>query len=125
MAPVPVYVFNRRELRSPLVIMAILIVYVVWRRDWIGLVGLPLVYVSWCGCAPNLNLVDGCLPVLATVVATVLGLTLGQVGLSVAAGASGVTWIVASIESARRCKPEVIQAEPDAEGDEDAYHRGR
>jgi hypothetical protein len=117
MEPIPVYVFNRRELRAPVVLMATLIVYVVWRGDWIGLVGLPLAYLSWCGCAPNLNLADGCLPVLANVVAFVLGVTLGQVGLIVAAGVCGVTWIVASIESAWRCKPQIARVEPDAEGE--------
>ncbi|AWM37612.1 hypothetical protein GobsT_43980 [Gemmata obscuriglobus] len=100
-----VYVFNRRELKSPLVVAAGLVAFAVWRSEWVALVGLPLVYVGWCGCAPNMNLANGCLPALATGTALAFGATVGSAGVLVAAGACGVTWVVASAESAWRCWP--------------------
>jgi hypothetical protein len=112
MKPLTVYVFNRRALRAPLILAAVLTVYVGWRGDWIALVGLPLIYVAWLGCAPNANLVNGCLPLLATIVVLVLGLALRQIGLIVAAGVCGATWFAASVESGLRCWPEVVNTEP-------------
>jgi hypothetical protein len=101
-----VYVFNRRELRAPFVVAAGLVAFAVWRSEWLALAGLPLVYLGWCGCAPNLNLANGCLPVLATGVALAVGAAVGSVGLLAAASACGTTWVVASLESAWRCRPE-------------------
>jgi hypothetical protein len=103
---VTVYVFRRRDLRTPLVVAVLLAAYVVWRADWVGLVGLPLVYLGWCGCAPNLNLANGCLPVVATALAAAGGCAAGSTGLIAAAVACGVTWVGASLESAWRCRPE-------------------
>ena len=109
------YVFNRRELRSPLAVAAALIVFALWRSEGLALVGLPLVYLGWCGCAPNLNLADGCLPLLATVVTLAIGAAVGSAGLLVAGGACGLAWVAASLESAWRCRPESCSAEqPDA-----------
>jgi hypothetical protein len=103
-----VYGFDRRELRTPLGVAAVLIAYVVWRGNWLGLVGLPLIYLGWVGCSPNLNLIDGCLPMLAMAITFVLGAALASTGLEAAAFASGVTWLAASLESAWRCQPKVI-----------------
>lgn len=100
------YVFNRRELRSPLAVAAGLVALAVWRSEWVALVGLPLIYLGWCGCAPNLNLANGCLPVLATSVTFGIGVVVGSAGLLAAAGAGVLTWVAASLESAWRCRPE-------------------
>jgi hypothetical protein len=97
--------FNPRELLSPLVVGIALIAYCVSCGEWLGLVGLPLIYLGWCCCAPNLNLADGCLSVLATAVVGILGLVLSLHGLLVAAAACGATWLAASLESAYRCVP--------------------
>lgn len=101
-----VYVFNRRELRAPLVVAAGLVAFAVGRSDWVALVGLPLVYLGWCGAAPNLNLANGCLPVLAAGMTLGIGVMVGSSGLLAAAGACMLTWVAASLESAWRCRPE-------------------
>jgi hypothetical protein len=98
-------VFNRRELRSPFPIAAGLAAFSIWRSEWIGLLGLPLIFLGWWGCAPNLNLADGCLPILATGIILVVGAALGSAGLLAAATACGVAWLGASLESAWRCRP--------------------
>jgi hypothetical protein len=110
-----VYVFHRARLLSPIIVATALIGYCVWRREWIGLTGLPLIYLGWVACAPNLNLADGCLPVFVTLVSGTLGFALGVHGLTVAAAACGATWLLASLESASRCRPEVIDTEPSLE----------
>ncbi len=99
-----VYVFNPRELRAPLAGAAGLVAVAVWRSEWLALVGLPLVYLGWCGCSPNLNLANGCLPVLAAAITFALGAAVESVGLLAAASACGVTWVAASVESACRCR---------------------
>jgi hypothetical protein len=111
------YVFNRSELRAPLVVAAGLVAFAVWRSEWLALIGLPLVYLGWCGCAPNLNLANGCLPVLATGITLAIGAALGSAGLLVAGGACGVAWVAASLESVWRCRPEEWNAEPGAAAD--------
>lgn len=111
------YVFNRRELRAPLAVAAGLVAFAVWRFEWLALVGLPLIYLAWCGCAPNLNLADGCLPVLASGVTLAIGAAAGSAGLLAAGGACAVAWVAASLESAWRCRPEEWPAEPGATPD--------
>jgi hypothetical protein len=106
MAVVIVYVFNRRELVTPLVVAAGLVAFAVWKSAWLSLVGLPLIYIGWRGCAPNMNLANGCLPVLASGVCFGVGATLDSISLCVAAAACGMTWIVSSLESAWRSRPE-------------------
>jgi hypothetical protein len=109
-----VYTFNRRELWSPITMAVALVVYVVGRGDWLGLVGLPLIYLSWCSCSPNLSPVNACLPTIVAVVVLLLGAVFGSTGFAVAAGAGVLSWLVASIESAARLRPELIDAEPGA-----------
>jgi hypothetical protein len=101
-----VYVFDRRRLLTPIGVAIVFISYTAWRGDWFSLLGLPLIYLGWCCCAPNLNLADGCLPLVATAVTFVLGAVLGLPGLVAVAVACGATWFVASLESAWRCMPE-------------------
>ncbi len=112
-----VYVFNRRDLRSPFVVAGGLVAFAVWRSEWLALVGLPLVYLGWCGCAPNLNLVNGCLPLLATGVTLTIGAAVGSAGLLTAAGVGGAAWVVTSLESAWRSRPEEWNAESGAAPD--------
>jgi hypothetical protein len=107
-----VYAFNRGKLLTPLLVAATLIGYCIWRCEWIGLTGLPLIYLGWICCAPNLNLADGFLSVFATVAVGTLGLAIGVHGLMVAASACGLTWLLASLESGSRCWPEVIKIDP-------------
>ena len=106
-----VYVFNRRELRTPLATAVLLVAYSLWRSEWLGLIGLPLIYLAWCGCAPNFNLGNGCLPLVATAVVFVNWGVFRSPGLLAAAVGCGATWFVASLESAWRCRPEEWPAE--------------
>src|SRR5262249_54191104 len=106
--------FNRGELRTPIALAVALVVYVIWRGDWLGLVGLPLIYLSWCCCSPNLSPVNGCLPTLVAVVVLVLGVVFGSMGLAVAAGAGFLCWVVASLEAAGRLRPADLDTEPDS-----------
>lgn len=100
-----VHVFSRTQLRSPILVAATLVAFAFWRSEWFALAGLPLVYVAWSSCAPNLNLADGCLPTLLTVVALAVGAGTGSPGLLAAGVACGVEWVAASLESAWRCVP--------------------
>jgi len=103
-----VYEFDRHELRTPIVIAVVSVVYVVWRGDWLGLVGLPLIYLGWCSCSPNLSPVNGCLPGLIAGLVFVFGAVVGSPGLVVAAIAGVLSWVVASLESAYRLRPKKV-----------------
>jgi hypothetical protein len=111
------YTFDRRELWTPAAVAIAVVAYAVWRGDWFGLVGLPLVYLSWCGCSPNLSPVNGCLPTLAALLALARAAALGSSGLIVAAGAGLLGWVAASLESASRLRPVGTDAEPGAAPD--------
>ena len=113
-----VHVFSRRGLRSPIVVTTALVAFAVWRSEWLALVGLPLVYLGWCGCGPNLNVADGWLPIVSTGVTLAVGAAVDSAGLLAAGAACGATWVVASLESAWRCRPEALPAEPAAARDE-------
>jgi len=101
-----VSVFDRRELRTPIVAAVALAGYAAWQGEWLSLVGLPLIYLAWLGCAPNLNLVRGLLAILSSAVASALGVLLPLPGLLAAGVACGVTWVIASVESEWRCRPQ-------------------
>jgi hypothetical protein len=81
---------------------AVLVVYVIYFEHWSGLVGLPLIFISMCACAQNLNCIDGCLPFLLAIVVFVIGLAMNQTGLVVAAAVCEATWILTSLEAAWR-----------------------
>jgi hypothetical protein len=105
------YTFSRIGLRTPAVVAAVLVIYVVWRGDWLGLVGLPLIYLSWSCCSPGFGCGNLCLPAVASLVVFGLGLALRSLGLVLAAPACLVTLFLASYEATGTLRP----LEPDPE----------
>lgn len=91
-----------------------LVAYIVWRGDWLGLISLPLVYLGWCGCSPNLSPVNGCLSTLAALLAVALAAAFDSPRLAASAGAGLLAWVAALLESAARLRPTDTDAEPGA-----------
>ena len=98
------YSFVREELLSPIVLGVGLQVYVFASENWWAMCALPLMYLSWCACAPNFNLADGCLPVVFTSSLFAFGILFGSANVTLAGLACGTTWTVASIEALLRMK---------------------
>jgi hypothetical protein len=100
-----VYVFRRSDLRTPLLVAFGLISYVLLKSDWFALIGLPFIYLGWMGSAPNLNLAEGCLPNIVTILALGIGVWLQSTALMAIGIGCWVTWFTASIEAGLRQKP--------------------
>lgn len=107
-APIVWYEFNRRKLKSPIILAVLMLVLVVLTKQWIGLIGLPLIYLGWVFCAPNLNLIDGWIPLLSAGMCGILSAVFFVPGLAMAAIFGGLSWLAASYESVRHCKPKTI-----------------
>lgn len=97
-----IYIFNRRKLVIPTFIIVLLLSYIFARHDWLALLGLPLIYLGWVVCAPNLNLIDGLLPIVAALVTAGLGFIRDSNSLLISGFACGFTWVAASLEAAYR-----------------------
>lgn len=96
--------FDRRKLRAPYVIVAVLIAYAIWQNNWWLLFGIPLIYLGWVCSAPNLNLADGCLPQLAAVIGLVLGAVFSSHVTFALGGVCWTSWLACSLELAWRCE---------------------
>ncbi len=96
------YVFDRRQLRIPILIALAIVCYAVRSGRWAALLGLPLIYFSWCNCDPNLNFVAGCSSALCTFLFLGIGSAFNSSSLWMAGAACGGTWLLASLESAWR-----------------------
>jgi len=96
--------FDTRILKVPYILLAGLLAAAAWQRSWWLLLGIPLIYLGWAGSAPNLNLMDGCLPQLSLIAGVVLALifanrTFFQLGL-----VTWIGWLACSLELAWRCE---------------------
>jgi hypothetical protein len=89
----------------PILPAVLLIFYSVNFRDWFALLGLALIYLSWIQCAPNFNLVNGCLPIVFTSAFLTTGVWLSSSSLIVLGISCGATWIITSIEAGFRSRP--------------------
>jgi hypothetical protein len=98
------YSFVREQLVSPILLGIGLQVYVFASENWWAMSALPLMFLGWIACAPNLNLADGCLPVVFTFSLFAFGILFGSANAILAGLACGTTWAVASIEALLRMK---------------------
>ena len=92
--------FDRRALKAPFVIVAMLIAYSIWQNNWWLLVGIPLIYLGWVCSAPNLNLAEGCLPQLGALIGLVLGAVFSSRVAFALAGVCWISWLACSLELA-------------------------
>jgi hypothetical protein len=65
--------FSRRILKAQFALLAAVVAITIWHHDWWLLTSVPLIYLGWACSAPNLNLVDGCLPQLIVIIDSVSG----------------------------------------------------
>lgn len=69
--------------------------------SWWSLVAVPFVWLGAFCSAPNLNLIDGCLPNVAILIGTVLIVFVGPLGIAITAGAT-LGYYLSSLEKAYR-----------------------
>lgn len=109
-----VFTWNPRILKMPYVILAILVGYAAWQQNWWLLFGLPFIYVGWFSAAPNLNLINGCLPQLILIAGLIGAAVLSRRWPLEIAAVCWVSWLVLSLEEAYRLEP--VRSEPETPG---------
>jgi hypothetical protein len=90
--------FKSRVLVTPLLLLVAIVIFAVWRDNWWLLLGLSPVLLGWFVASPNLNMIQGCFPVLLCFVSMVLTFTLADMAYLVFGCFGVVSWLACSVE---------------------------